>query len=228
MLRLGIKYAITHIEDKALWVLHHDYPKTLEEWDSLSHDRLRIRYDPQKKSSTTSEVISLGHEFQLLTILPAAYTRYIEQRMLVGSFRSKTLWFLIILFEQKHIGNDNRLPDKARERCLIGYARILAYLKEKSVEACCPPLLLPSTKCRTRRKCDANKCQTIKDLPVWATKESRGFGVFKKKYAVVTEILCSKCRAEVKKLTDEVRSDFWSVLPSFFELPDWTDLRDEI
>jgi len=93
MLRLGNKYAIDHIENKALRVLHHDYPKTLEEWDALSHDQFQIRNDPQLRSSTTSEVISIGHEFQLYTILPAAYARYLNQRLLVGSFRSNTPWY---------------------------------------------------------------------------------------------------------------------------------------
>lgn len=133
---------------------------------------------------------------------------------------------LINLFEQKGIGSDDRLPEEARKSCLIGYARIMAYLKEKNVEAFCPPLVLPSTNCNARRKCDANKWQTIKDLPVWTTEETNPFGIFKKKYPEVTANLCRKCQAQAKRLTDEVRSDFWSVLPPFFELPAWTDLKD--
>jgi len=41
------------------------------------------------------------------------------------------------------------------------------------------------------------------------------------------EGLCSQCHAEVEKLTQRVRSEFWSILPSFFGLAVWADLKDE-
>src|SRR5258705_7527621 len=79
MLRLGRKYAIAHIENKALQALHHDYPTTLQEWDSLSLNRRHIKYGDERlaKSNTTTRVISIAHEFKLFTILPAAYAKYV-------------------------------------------------------------------------------------------------------------------------------------------------------
>ena len=87
MLRLGRKYAFTHFEKKALEALHHDYPTTLKEWDSLSHESRRIQhfFGRKKNLYITTQVISIGHEFDLFTILPAAYVSYLQHGSLVAS-----------------------------------------------------------------------------------------------------------------------------------------------
>jgi len=93
MLRLGRKYVITCLENEALRCLHHDFPTTLEEWDS-SEDRQIT--DGDNKVPTVLIVISIAHEFGLSTILPAAYAKYLEYQFLVRRPVIRTLWFLII------------------------------------------------------------------------------------------------------------------------------------
>jgi hypothetical protein len=92
MLRLGRKYDIVYLENEALQRLHHDYPTTLKEWDSLREDTNR-QIDP---ASDVHEIISIAHEFGLNTILPAAYVQYLESRTLVALFYRKMLCFLIV------------------------------------------------------------------------------------------------------------------------------------
>jgi hypothetical protein len=225
MLRLGRKYAIAHIENRALRALHHDYPTTLRDWDSLSLGRRQIKHVDER---TPSEVIYIAHYFDLFTILPAAYVKYLEDHILVGSFSRKTLWFLIIFLEQKTIPNVDDISEDDRDHILIGYARILEFVKERGFDALCPPLILPSEACSSRHKCEANKWKTIKDLPVWVTKEPNQIGIVGPNYPKVTENLCSQCQTAAIKLTDEVRSEFWSMLPTFFGLPAWKDLKDKI
>jgi len=80
MLRLGRKYAIPYLEHEALDRLHHDYPKSLKEWDALWDD-------PSKKliegDASVANIIELAHEFQLHTTLPAAYSKYLCVKLLV-------------------------------------------------------------------------------------------------------------------------------------------------
>jgi hypothetical protein len=109
---------------------------------------------------------------------------------------------------------------------MIGTARILEFVKDKTVDALCPPLILLSKSCSSNGKCRANRCQAtlIKTLPVWATGESTSFGIFRSHAMPVTEKLCSPCRTQVKELVESVRQEFWSLLPTFFGLPDWLEL----
>jgi chorismate mutase len=92
MLRLGRKYDIVYLENEALQRLRHDYPTTLNEWDSL-HEDTKPQIDP---ASDVHEIISIAHEFALNTILPAAYVRYLETWTIVASFIRKMLCFLIV------------------------------------------------------------------------------------------------------------------------------------
>jgi hypothetical protein len=82
MLRLGKKYDIADLENSALECLHHEFPTSLSEWDSLergddldlNHRRLGIRSNP----GDIVDIISIAHEFHLFTILPAAYGQYLQ------------------------------------------------------------------------------------------------------------------------------------------------------
>jgi hypothetical protein len=97
MLRLGRKYDIVYLENEALQRLHHDYPTTLKEWDSLREDTNR-QIDP---ASDVHEIISIAHEFALNTILPAAYVQYLESQTLVALFYRKMLCFLIVSLSRR-------------------------------------------------------------------------------------------------------------------------------
>jgi len=89
MLRLGRKYAIPHLENEALARLYHDYPKSLKEWDALIDDPSTELIDCDACSADTIQVasiIGLAHEFQLYTVLPAAYSSYLYEQYLVRTF----------------------------------------------------------------------------------------------------------------------------------------------
>jgi len=87
MLRLGGKYLIDHLENEAMSRLHNDYPTSLDDWESLCDDSRQIE-DSQAEITTTTEIISIAHEFRIFTILPAAYAQYLELRTLVGVVQS--------------------------------------------------------------------------------------------------------------------------------------------
>lgn len=133
---------------------------------------------------------------------------------------------LIGFFEQEEVLGDTSIPDKARADCILGRTRILGYVKDRTVDALCRPMVIPSKACNGS-KCQANRSKTLKTLPVWKTEESESFGIFGCGIGP-TENLCSQCQNEVFKLTDQVRSDFWSILPSFFGLSPWADLKDDL
>jgi len=75
MLRLGNKYAITHLEEEALFRLHHDYPQDLVSWDAMMKEVVQ----PLIETDHITWIIDLAHEFNLNTILPAAYSTYIKE-----------------------------------------------------------------------------------------------------------------------------------------------------
>jgi len=228
MLRLGRKYAIPCLEKEALSRLRHDFPTTLEEWDTSEPEDHQIK--DANSLHTVLGVISIAHEFRLFTILPAAYAEYLGISFLVASFCHKNAMASDHFFEQDDVPKDICIPVKARECCLIGYAKILNYLKKASTDALCPPMILPSETCSRSGKCKTIKWKAIQELPIWLTEESSGLSILDrwgKRGPEATGGLCSRCQDEAKKLTNEVRSQFWSVLPSFFGLAVWADLKDD-
>ena len=83
MLRLGKKYGISYLETEAISRLHQDFPSTLESWDGLNIINKPYRIYAHMERETLCKVISLAHEFQLWTILPAAYSNYVISQHLV-------------------------------------------------------------------------------------------------------------------------------------------------
>jgi hypothetical protein len=119
--------------------------------------------------------------------------------------------------EQQYLLGDHRLPEEALKQCIIGHARILVYVKDRIVDALCPPSVLPSKACSSR-KCDINSWQTVKNLPIWSTEESVTFRLFDCSEIQAPEYTCPRCRTGVTKLTEKVPSEFWSTLPIFFRI----------
>jgi len=118
---------------------------------------------------------------------------------------------------------------KLHKHCILGYVRIQKFVNQKSVDALCPPLVLPSKTC-SGAICEANKWEAIRSLPIWFMgDEDDSFAIFCPMGSMGPEVenLCFQCQSAVRNLTDEVRGEFWSLLPSFFDLPDWADLKDE-
>jgi hypothetical protein len=60
----------------------------------------------------------------------------------------------MVSFEQ--VG-DISIPDDAREHCMIGSTRILAYIKDKAMDAICRPMVLPSKTCSNGQQIEDNQ-----------------------------------------------------------------------
>jgi hypothetical protein len=132
--------------------------------------------------------------------------------------------------EQEGVVESTEVSERIRKLCILGYIRIQTFVKQKSVDALCPPLVLPSNTCSGGANCEINKWEAIRSLPVWLTDdEDDCFGIFSPLQSMGPEvhILCLQCQSGVRNLTDKVRKEFWSLLPTFFDLPDWEDLKDE-
>jgi len=95
MLRLGRKYEMKHLEQEAIERLQVDFPASLKEWDGhfekdkaprsfrlldYEDDDYEDAFDP-----ILTNVINLCHDYNLKTILPAAYASYLCKYSLVSS-----------------------------------------------------------------------------------------------------------------------------------------------
>jgi hypothetical protein len=241
MLRLGRKYDITTFEKEALERLHHDCPTQLEMWDALeiSSQTRQTNFD----ACDSDFVIPIAHEFRLFTILPAAYIKFLQCRTLVTFFQFIKINFFSYSFSEQmgvvDVMNCSHFSKKMRERFILGHARIQKFVKEKNVDALCPPLVLPSKTCYGGATCEANKWKAIRSLPVWSIEDEDDCpGIFfpwgDHKYSCwgylspEVRILCLQCQSAIQNLTDKVRGEFWSILPTLFDLPAWADLKDEL
>jgi hypothetical protein len=231
MLRLGRKYGFATFENVALERLHHDCPTKLLLWNSLEKDSRHRQIDFDDLGS--DDVVAIAHEFRLFTTLPAAYVKYLQCRNLVTFFSHQSdFWFFAhYCSEQEGVVDSENLSEETRKRCILGYVRIQKFVKNKCVDALRPPLVLPSKTCYGGAKCEANAWKAIRNLRVWSIEDEDNdrFGIFCPWQSMNPEVknLCLHCRSVVQILTDRVRAEFWLILPSFFDLPDWAALRDE-
>ena len=74
MIRLGIKYEITHLRDEGLARLKLEFPSKLEDFDKLNTigNRSSLRY-PGGPINANFLTINLAHECKIQSILPSIY-----------------------------------------------------------------------------------------------------------------------------------------------------------
>ena len=97
MLRLGKKYEIQHLKDHALAVLKREFPINLEDYDKVYADPDWTHFksllddlgDARLRMERHAEIVELGAECGVQTIIPVAYLRLVS-RALVSSSTSMT------------------------------------------------------------------------------------------------------------------------------------------
>lgn len=82
--RLGKKYQIDFLFDRAVECLKSIYPDTLEKWDE---NTLTKRFSPYAGTWNAPLIAKLGHQQDIPILLPAAFFLMIEEHNLEGLFK---------------------------------------------------------------------------------------------------------------------------------------------
>ncbi|KAJ7145835.1 hypothetical protein C8R44DRAFT_972818 [Mycena epipterygia] len=206
IVRMGRKYDFKNLLTAAVERLAYENPTTLEEADRL----ICVGQGGENSYSSTRiisyhgilfDTVTLARENNLFAILAAAYFRVVLFTIPVGD---ATLSFV-----------DQRV-------CILAIRKIMeAQWKQKH-----PWDWLSSDDC-AEGCTDALTCARMK-------KNFLRSGLMHGKLLVLMKMgpesrrFCAACDLHYVKLMAEARQELWDKLPSFFNLPPWTELKNDV
>ncbi|KAJ7682913.1 hypothetical protein B0H17DRAFT_1333540 [Mycena rosella] len=215
VVRLGRKYDFKDLFAAAVERLTHENPTTLEAYDQLiSIDGPdSFIYKPTQilaHSSLVFDTITLARENQLFAVLPCAYIRALlfnDQEQILDGISSSI-----------RVGPPVKLPFMDQRVCILGLEKILkAQWQENWL------FHSKAAGCTANSRCAARKLAILQS---WVT------------HAVMILVptgggslnvgLCNTCESQYMEAIAEGRKELWEKLPSFFDLPPWNELKNEL
>ncbi|KAJ7079561.1 hypothetical protein B0H15DRAFT_787917 [Mycena belliarum] len=207
MVRMGRKYEFKNLLAAAVECLTYENPTTLDAYDKsnlkigniVAYTTTQIKM----KKSLVFDTAVLARENDLLTILPCAYFRLIDfytQEILDGL--SATI----------------RLPFPDQRSCILGREKLLKAQWEQH-------WILSDTRadgCRSKLNCIEGR----KFCRDWGLKQ--GVTILSLKPDIADTTLCDLCWTSYSEEMHKGRKELWDKLPSFFDLPPWNELKNEL
>ncbi|KAJ7185846.1 hypothetical protein C8R46DRAFT_387584 [Mycena filopes] len=216
MLRLGRKYDIPESREDALSRLHYEYPTSLEAWVEVPPKLSKIQ--PQK--AVQIDLLNLVIECGVQSCVPTlgfACLNYNLETLIAGVKRddgstatlSVGLWLKLVV---------------ALVRILFYQRQSLAWLKEDGI--------VPHTSCKLRKACERQK-RAINQSVFWAhdgddRRHETSYIIDVWDHVNWSGKLCEVCETGAKDHYEAARQKGWELLPTFFGLPEWKDLIDDV
>ncbi|CAA7266067.1 unnamed protein product [Cyclocybe aegerita] len=200
MIRLGHKYQLDYLRDMAVNILKSEYPSTLELWDE-GFDRISRTCD-----DSYADIVSLASEFSLNTIRPCVYLMYVTKTSLSA------------------VMSDPLLSREEVACCVLGRDKLVAWINStyKSKHF---TMAGRRQDCQNHEKCSPSRRMIFETFNLWEV-EDGNITVFPTWNRPKSHTTCKACYRDLQTCYDEVRMSAWKMLPSFFGLPDWEDLKD--
>ncbi|KAJ7039779.1 hypothetical protein C8F04DRAFT_1084798 [Mycena alexandri] len=215
--RLGRKYEFRNLFNIAVERLAFENPTTLKEYDALI-DTLKLAAG----HSTTrivdyrgirQDTLTLARENGLLAILPCAYFRVVL-RGAADIFKS-TL---------QPDGTTSHLSCTDHRICAVGLEKVLATQFRPDSLLGWVILWKPTDGCKS-----VSTCQSWRDSFLPRILSLAGSKVYSLSVMSFEDAqLCESCQEQAKPALIAGRTKFWEDLPSFFDLPPWSELRNDI
>ncbi|KDQ56535.1 hypothetical protein JAAARDRAFT_58838 [Jaapia argillacea MUCL 33604] len=203
ILRLGMKYNITHFVEDATARLQSEFPHSLGEYEKLPDGWVAIEEAP----GNLLDVIALAWETKMLSTLPVAFYCFclgddFSTYLLKGKIRSDHSTAILSSEDQR--------------RCIFGKEKLIQLQAETSFG-----WLHTSSNCGvTRRDCEMKKLRLFASL--WSpSPELCILDAWSAEWEVG---LCASCIDFGREAFEAGKQGAWSKLPSFFDLPPWNEL----
>ncbi|KAJ7169069.1 hypothetical protein C8R43DRAFT_916546 [Mycena crocata] len=215
LIRLGRKYEFRDLLDIAVQFLTFDHPSAFYKYRALlvpNAQLRRIEYYP----GVFYDIITLARENNIFTILPCAYYRAISHHD----------WNLLLDGIPRGDGThaslsptDLKIYILGREKILqaqYGHGNTLGWLQSWNAPAgCTTPVRCGEWRSRiSAHLSHSQRLWGVSDPPVyWQTS---------------LHLLCMSCRRYAESSLTAGRIKMWETLPSFFDLPAWTELKNDL
>ncbi|KAJ6584945.1 hypothetical protein B0H19DRAFT_1368418 [Mycena capillaripes] len=213
LIRLGRKYDFSNLWESAVERLTFENPTTLAGYEALiipgkSYNTTRIVHYP----GILLDIITLARENDILSVLPSAYYRALMYhtlaQLLDGVPRGDgTTASLAPVDQRRCILSRDEL---AKARFEPGYS--LGWLKKWDYDSDCvdPP------KCMQARF--SQLYSYLKCNPLWILHRN----------PVEQKLFCPACNRHAAELTFIGRKKLWEDFPRFFDVPVWSDLKNNL
>ncbi|KAJ7108458.1 hypothetical protein C8R43DRAFT_187747 [Mycena crocata] len=199
-IRLGRKYDFAELLNSAVARLTFENPTTLEDYDTPCASERIVGY-----SGIIIDMLTLARETNILTALPCAYLRVVTSYTLVylldGGKRSDGTTASLTAVDQREclLGREKLL--KAQVQKDSGYT--FGWMRSSAFDDCTNPALCGPFRAACVRICMDN-------LRVNAL--------------IKVSSLCDPC----KRHMEDGREKIWENLPTFFGLPPWNELKNDL
>ncbi|KAJ7725626.1 hypothetical protein DFH07DRAFT_970766 [Mycena maculata] len=217
LIRLGRKYDCREVLDMTVERVTFENPTTLEEYDALSvvveaentelYFPTRIVFD----MGSPFDLITLVRENNILTALPCAYYRailYHPSSFLVGLRRRDGTSTTLAAVDQHRCtqGREKLIKDQFKADSTFGWLRVRDY-----------------GDCIDPSSCNKTRTETLECLldvlDLWALSPEVGCKVLE---------LCDPYKERRKRSVSESRKKIWDEFPSYFDLPPWAELKNDL
>ncbi|KAF8216759.1 hypothetical protein K438DRAFT_1558992 [Mycena galopus ATCC 62051] len=205
MLRLGQKYNIAEARDDALSCLHNEFPSDASGIDPLT----RIGY----QAGLFPDILNLLYECGVHSCIPTAGLNCLNDQLFTGIDR--------------HDGSRTILSSDTKLTLTLALERIL-FFKKDAMNWLKGDAIIPHQSCQTPKACIQQK-MVINHVVTWVREDKHDvsyiLGGWDRNWLGK---LCDACEAAAKdcvKATSSNRKG-WELLPTFFGLSVWKDLKD--
>ncbi|KAJ7712649.1 hypothetical protein B0H14DRAFT_3018137 [Mycena olivaceomarginata] len=203
--RLGRKYDFKALFDIAVERLAFKNPTTLEEYKTVDHSTTWIVH----YAGIDYNMLTLARENNLLAILPCAYYRFAK-----GSLES------IFREIQSPDGTVSTLSSSDRITCTLGHERLLQAQWQSCSSLSWLIAWKPAPNCKDVSRCQQWQ-QSILNTILTSAKVHSFILV-----SYVQRAFCAPCAQLGGTALTAGRAKMWEDLPSFFNLPPWSELKN--
>ncbi|TFK22935.1 hypothetical protein FA15DRAFT_671032 [Coprinopsis marcescibilis] len=213
MIRMGRKYDIPHLLNGGLNRLISEFPSKLAEWEKLPPHYTHL----VQEEGLLFDIVNLALENNIQAILPAAYYLCVQDLndLLSGIKRSD--------------GSIARLPSDVQRTCIIGRERILQSQSQYTFAWVELMGTGEQVDCSLPQVCTEIGNQLTKEIWIPLPDVSRTlekWSSFISLFPEMTDRACPNCREDARAIHESGRQRVWDMLPTFFDLPDWADLKN--
>ncbi|KAF8162508.1 hypothetical protein K438DRAFT_1618292 [Mycena galopus ATCC 62051] len=211
MLRLGRKYEITQAYEDAVSRIHDEFPSDFKVFQKLGADMARIKYH----RGIYCDLLNLAYDCGIYSSVP----------LLAFCCLRDGLELIILTGVQRDDRSYATISDDLKIRMALAFGRI-AFFQHQSLSWLRDESVIPSCSCQSPRRCMQQRNAMVRIV------DQDHEGRFNLGYTIDewddrwTGMLCAVCEEAATMTYTQEREKGWELLPTFFGLPDWKDLKD--
>ncbi|KAJ7196475.1 hypothetical protein GGX14DRAFT_672490 [Mycena pura] len=211
MVRLGRKYEMAAVKNNATWRIHYEFPNTFNSWVQVRNGLTKIELQPGR----ILDLLNLVYEYEIRSSVPTLAFECLNTASLECLMKDET---------RRRDGSCVSLAPHIKLTLAIAVERIVNQ-QRTLFQWLDDDTILPHTQCDSRTDCTKQRQELYRTI-MWGIEGDRYLWFSPWDDVDGTEGLCRKCSSVGEGAFKDTASKMWEFLPSFFQLPQWGELKD--